>query len=105
MSAKHAVYLAACVAIIAFAIALELPVPTLWYRPVEREWLFAARPSGIAIDFFGRCLVATASSIAATATTYAIARRLCRRDPRPVTTTAIGALAIATMVIAIACHR
>ena len=94
MSAKHAVHLAVCVAVIAFAVGLALPafvpMPMLWYRPVEHDWLLEVHASGVAMDFFGRCLLAAVVSVVATAMTYAMARRMCRRDPRPETTTVFG---------------
>ena len=106
MSTKHAVYLATCVAVIAFAVGLALPafvdVPVLWYRPAEREWLFAVHPPGIAMDFFGRCVLATSIAAVVTAVTYLFTRRIMRRDPAPVTLAMYGAWSIAFTLIAIA---
>ncbi len=83
---KHAVHIATCTASIAFALTLALPafvsIPLLWYRPVEREWLFAVHAGGIAIDFYGRCLFASIVAVAAAAISYVIVARANREPSR-----------------------
>lgn len=105
MSTKHATHVSVCLAIIAFSIALALPafvpMPMLFYRPVEHEWLLELHPSGIAMDFFGRCLLAGACSAIAAFASYAIARRR-RRDAKPETLAMLGIWAIAIAMIAMA---
>ena len=106
MSTKYAVHFATCVAVIAFAIGLALPsfvdVPIYWYHPVDRAWSWEAHPSGgIAMDFFGRCLLATGLSAALAALTYAAARRLSRGEPgrRTVAVFAVWAIGIAMIAV------
>src|SRR5512140_1832954 len=106
MQTKYAVHLAACVAIITFAIALALPsfidVPLLWYRPTEHAWSYQVHPSGgIAMDFFGRCLLASVSSSVTATLAYSVARRT-RRNPsrRAVGTAAVWAIGILAIAIA-----
>jgi hypothetical protein len=106
MSKKYAVYVTSCAAIIVFALAVALPafvdIPVLWYRPVDRTWSFDVHASGIAMDFFGRCLFATAASGIGAAISYAIARRVCRHDPARATTAVLCVWAIAITLIVIA---
>jgi hypothetical protein len=62
MSKKYATHLAVCVATIAFAVAhaapVFIPVPLPGYHSIERIWTFGVHASGIAMDFYGRCLFA-----------------------------------------------
>lgn len=106
MPTKHAVHVTVCVAIITFSLALALPafvsIPVVWYRPVEREWLLGLHTTGIAMDFFGRCLLATVLSTVAAAASYVVARRVCRRDAKPETLAMLGIWAVAIAVIAMA---
>jgi hypothetical protein len=49
----------------AFLLSSTLPIPVLWYFPLERRFSFEVRPTGIAADFYGRvllCLIAGAAS-------------------------------------------
>ena len=104
MSTKHAVHLAVCVGIIAFAFAFALPafvdVPMLWYRPVDRVWSFDHPDGAIAMDFFGRCLFATIATGIVAALTYAIARRT-RREPSPWTVSVLAVWAVSLSLIAL----
>lgn len=106
MSTKHAAHLATCVATIAFALALAfpafVPVPLPWYHPAERTWSFEVHASGIAIDFYGRCLFATLVSGLAAASTYGLGRRCLRRDPstRTVALFTVWAISLTALVIA-----
>lgn len=105
MSTKHAVHLATCVAAIAFVLAFALPafvpIPVLWYWPVERAWGLGVKASGIAIDFYGKCLFATAVASAAALATYAFARRCVRREPsgRVVALFTVWAISLALLVV------
>jgi hypothetical protein len=105
MSTKHAAHLATCVATIAFALALAFPafvaVPLPWYHPVERAWSFEVHASGIAIDFYGRCMFAGVVSAIAAACTYAFGRRVLRRDPsaRVVALFTVWAVSLTVLVI------
>jgi hypothetical protein len=106
MSTKYAIYLTVCVATIAFVAGLALPVfvdlPVFWYRPAERAWLFAVHPPGVAMDFFGRCLLAVAIAAVTTAIVYPVTRRVLRRDPTSATVTLFGAWTITLAGFAIA---
>lgn len=105
MSTKHAAHLATCVATFAFALALAfpafVPVPLPWYRPVEHTWSFEVHASGIAIDFYGRCMFAAVVSALAAAGMYAACRRVVRRDPstRVVALFTVWAVSLTLLVI------
>jgi hypothetical protein len=101
MPGRHALHLAICVATIAFAFALALPafvpIPVLWYAPNDHAWSFEVHAHGIAMDFYGRCLFASAASALAGVVTYAYALRR-RRAPIALFTT--WALSLTLLVIA-----
>jgi hypothetical protein len=105
MSTKHAVFLATCAATIAFALALAfpafVPVPLPWYHPAERAWTFGVHASGIAMDFYGRCLFASLVSSFAAAATYTATRRFARRDPHPRIVALFGFWAVALTLLVI----
>jgi hypothetical protein len=106
MSTKHAAHLATCVATIAFALALAFPafvhIPLPWYHPAERMWSFEVHASGVAIDFYGRCMFAALVSVVAAASAYAFGRRVMRRDPSPrvVALFTVWAVSLTVLVIA-----
>jgi hypothetical protein len=106
MSNKHAVHLATCVAQIAFALALAFPafvaVPLPRYYPADRWWTFDVHATGIAMDFYGRCLLAVLVSALTAAGTYLCARRFVRRDPggRIVALFTVWAISLTFLVIA-----
>lgn len=85
MSTKHAGYLAFCAATIVFALAYALPafveMPLLWYKPADRTWVVDVKTSGIAMDFYGRCLFAALASALLGGMTFLISRRLVSREP------------------------
>jgi hypothetical protein len=78
MERNQALYLGLCAAIVAFALAFILPAvspsPTFWYYPLERRWAFEFQPSGLAMDWFGRSLVATAAALVGFAIGYFLGR-------------------------------
>lgn len=80
MRKQDAQLVALSLAAIAFAVAFVLPqltpVPVPWYYPVERGWVFAARPPGLAMDFFGRLLLGMAAWCVVAIASFAVARRL-----------------------------
>jgi hypothetical protein len=53
-------YLGGCAMLLAFAgtfFLLQLiPMPLFWYHPLERVFQLETRPSGLAMDFYGRTL-------------------------------------------------
>ena len=81
-------FVALGVAAIAFAVAFVYPglgsEPVAWYYPVEHAWAFEVRPSGVAIDLYGRL----AQALVAWAVGFALALVIARRWP------ALGARAI-----------
>ena len=62
MERKHAVYLGLCAAVIGFALAFAFPAfsPTrvLWYYPLKHEWHFELKSNDLAMDWYGRVLLA-----------------------------------------------
>jgi hypothetical protein len=107
MQTRYATHLAACVATIAFALAHAapalVPVPLLWYHPVERIWTFGVHASGIAMSFYGRCLVAAIASALAAALMYVLARWLPGREPgsRVVALLTFGAISLPLAALAL----
>jgi hypothetical protein len=84
MERRDALHLAVTAATIAFALAFGYPSvsPTsvYWYYPLEHRWAYEVAPSGLAIDFYGRTLMATIIAILVGAAAYAITRKV--RVPR-----------------------
>ncbi len=111
MSSKYATHLAVCVATIAFALAYTvpafIPVPQLWYHPVERVWTFGVHANGIAMDFYGRCLFSAVVSPLAAALMYVFARCLAGREPssRIVALFTFWAIGLPVLVIAFCIWR
>jgi hypothetical protein len=77
---KHALYFAVCAGGIGFALAFVYPAlsPTrvLWYYALEHRWAFEQQPTGLAMDFYGRTLLAIGVAALAGGLTYAVARRV-----------------------------
>ncbi len=46
----------------AFLLVGLVQVSLLWYHPLAHRWTFEARPSGLAMDFYGRLLYASIAS-------------------------------------------
>lgn len=71
---------------IAFAVSFVAPmiggyrVP--WYYPLERRWAFEVAPKGLAMDFFGRTILATLAWLVVVAVTFAVTRRAKTVGPR-----------------------
>ena len=61
----------------AYFASTVLPVPLVWYFPVERRFSFEAHASGQAMDFYGRLLF----SLAAGALALGLGRVVFRRLP------------------------
>jgi hypothetical protein len=53
-------YLGCCALLLGFAgtfFLLQLiPIPLLWYHPLDRQFVLETRPNGLAMDFYGRTL-------------------------------------------------
>jgi hypothetical protein len=66
LQSKQALYVGCCASIVAFALVFALPavvqmrVP--WYYPVEHRWALEVKATGLAMDWFGRCLYSAASA-------------------------------------------
>lgn len=64
MSAAR-LYVVTCVATVVFLVVYVLPLaglmPELWYVPLERRWVFGAKPPVLSMDWFGRTLFALAA--------------------------------------------
>jgi hypothetical protein len=84
MERNHALYLGLCAAIAAFALAFVYPafdpLPTLWYYPLERRWTFELQPSGLAMDWYGRSLLASLAALVGFAIAWSLGK-LRRRPP------------------------
>jgi hypothetical protein len=82
----HAIYVASFAAIIAFALAFVYPSlsPTrvLWYYPLEHRWAFEIQPSGLAMDWYGRTLLAAGASALVFLASHGVARRVRRASSR-----------------------
>jgi hypothetical protein len=106
MSTKHSIYVAGCAGTIAFVLVLLLPafveVPLLWYHPVEHTWTFEAHATGVAMDFFGRCLLATAAGAIVSITAYATARRQRDRELAPSGVAVLCVWTVSILLIAMA---
>ncbi len=111
MSNRYATYLAMCVATGAFALAYVLPafvpVPLPWYHPVERVWTVGVHASGIAMDFYGRCLFAAVVSSLVAALMYTFARGAprCELSSRMVALFTLWAVGLPVLVIAFCAWR
>lgn len=80
MRKAEALFIATGAATIAFAVAFVYPMlasqPVPWYYPLERRWAFETKPSGLAMDFYGRALLATIAWCVVFMATLPIARRV-----------------------------
>lgn len=80
MARAQALYAALCAAAIGFALSFAWPAYAatrlFWYYPLERRWAFEVKPSTLAIDWYGRCLLSTIVAAGAFGLVYFIARRL-----------------------------
>jgi hypothetical protein len=87
---QEALFVAMCAGAIAFAFAFVAPMlagePIAWYLPFEHRWTFEARPSGFALDFYGRLLQA----LVAWAAIVLVTLPLARRAKRPLSRRAAG---------------
>ncbi len=59
-------FAAGCAMMAAFGLVFLVmglvPLPLLWYHPLDHRWLLETRPQGLAIDFFGRTIYASAAA-------------------------------------------
>jgi hypothetical protein len=82
----QAIYVASCTATIAFALAFVYPsvspLRVLWYYPLEHRWAYELQPSGLAMDWYGRTLLAAFVSVAVFLASYGVATRIKRTSSR-----------------------
>jgi hypothetical protein len=76
---KLATTAAWCAAATAFALAFAwpayAPLRVLWYYPLEHRWAFEVKPTGLAMDWFGRGLLGAGGAAVAFAVVYLVGRR------------------------------
>ncbi|MGE0870930.1 MAG: hypothetical protein AB7P03_20355 [Kofleriaceae bacterium] len=103
MKRSDALFVALCVGAIAFAVAFVYPQLSgqaiAWYYPVERRWSYEARPSGLAIDVFGRLMQGLVAWSVAVIATLAITRRLRELSSRMAHLLAAWAIAMTLLVM------
>ena len=89
MDRKQAGFLSWCAAIIgaslAFVYPAFTPVRVLWYYGLEHRWALEARPSGFAMDWYGRSLLAVVGGAVAFGAMFLLARKLPRASTRAMT--------------------
>ncbi len=80
MKKQEALFVALSAGTIAFAFAFILPMlagePVLWYYPLEHRWALEVRPSGLAMDFYGRTLQAMVAWAVVVLVALPIAKRV-----------------------------
>jgi hypothetical protein len=80
MKRQDALYAASCIGTIAFCIAFVAPHfighAVLWYMPLDRSWELTERPTGLAIDFYGRLLQGVLVAAIAIALTLVVTARI-----------------------------
>jgi hypothetical protein len=100
---QDALFIAMAAGAIAFAFAFvapmvaELAVP--WYYPLERRWAFEVKPKGLAMDFFGRTIIATAAWCVVVIVTLAITKRVKAVSSRMIGLFAAWAIASIVLVM------
>jgi hypothetical protein len=92
-------YVTSLSAVIGFAAAFAWPalVPTraLWYYPLEHRWALELKPTGLAMDWYGRNVLAALVAVAFAALANAAARRMTSLSPRAhLAWAAVAALAV-----------
>lgn len=75
----RALLIALCAGDIASSLAFVLPgfvkIPVLWYYPLQRRFALEALPSALAMDWYGRSLLAILAGLLIAALAYAVCRR------------------------------
>jgi hypothetical protein len=103
MRRQDALFVAMAVGTIAFAIAFVYsaftPESIVWYYPVDHRWAFEIKPSGVAMDFYGRLLQALVAWSIAFVVALAIARKVRSAGTRAVVLVGGWALAATIFVM------
>ena len=80
MERKQALFVASFAGVIASCLIYVFPAfsPTrvFWYYPLEHRWAFELKPHALAMDWYGRTLLAVVASAIAFAGTFILSRRL-----------------------------
>lgn len=98
------VFVALCLATIAFALVFvspmfgELSVP--WYYPLERRWALEVKPKGLAMDFYGRTLWAMFAATGTFVVAVLAGRKKRSIEPRTIGLFTAWALTATLLVIA-----
>lgn len=75
----HALYASMCVGAIAFTVAFVYPLfvsqEILWYYPLERRWAYEVKPTGLAMDFYGRLVLGIVAWSVTVVPTILVVRR------------------------------
>jgi len=104
MKRQEALYVAMCIGMIAFAIGFVYPQlaeqAVAQYYPLEHRWTFEARPTGLAMDFYGRVAQAFVAWALVVGITLAITPRI-KRDLSPRVAGLLAAWAITLTVLVI----
>ena len=104
MSHKEALYLGVLVAVIVFCCSFVYPsfssTPTIWYYPLEHRWAFELKPNGLAMDWYGRNVIAGALSGVAFAGVYWVARKRKQVSPALLRAVAVWAMSAVLVVAA-----
>jgi hypothetical protein len=92
-------------ATVVFAIAFVLPMfaetSVPWYYPLERRWAFEVKPTGLAMDFYGRMIhAALAATIAFVVAVAVGGRKKTAFQPRTLGLFTAWAMTATLLVIA-----
>lgn len=102
MRKPEALFIALAAATSAFAVAFVYPIvgslPVPWYYPLEHRWAYESKPTGLAMDFYGRAFLATMAWCAVFMMTLPIARRV-RGSPRVVGLSAAWTITMVMLVM------
>lgn len=86
MDEKNGLYFGLCAAAIGTSLGFAFPafsqMRVLWYYPLQHRWAFEVRPAGLAMDWYGRALFASAAGAVAFLIARAIGRRLATISAR-----------------------
>ncbi|MDI1432305.1 hypothetical protein [Polyangium sorediatum] len=74
---------------LAFLVSAARKSPVPWYLPLERRFVFASRPAGLGMDWYGRTALGLVFAIVAGVLVYGIAAR-ARFLSRPSAVTAVA---------------
>lgn len=97
-------FVALSLATVVFAIMFVLPMfyesSVPWYYPLERRWAFEVKPTGLAMDFYGRLIHASLAATVAFVITALVGRKKQSFEPRTLGLCTAWALTATLLVIA-----